>query len=470
MQHMSDAQLLREYIAKNSEAAFGEVVRRHADMVYSAALRQVESADWAGEIVQRVFIDLARKARTLAARIRENGSLAGWLYRATRYTTLSLLREERRRQARERQIMQEFLPSESSLDWKSVAPFLDEAMSALAEEDREALLLRFFKNEDFHAVGAALGVSDDTAQKRVARSLEKLRALFARRGLTTTSAALSAAIAANAVQPAPAGLAAVWAGASLASATAKAGATLTLLKIMSMTKLQFGLSAIVIGSLIATVAVQQQAQRKALQESLALRQQIASLAAENQALANRPAPARSLADDQLRELMRLRGEVGLLREKTNVVGKLRQENSGLQANLQTEKKRVVEEIGRFQALSAKTVNAAKLLGLTALLLANESNHVYPTNILMISNDLVQGGFPKDFPLETFELVNVGQANRDQWPRGVFAREAVPRQSPLGGWERIYLLSDGSVQTAAVLDGNFDAWEQDNTDQNPPPTQ
>jgi hypothetical protein len=57
MQHMSDAQLLREYIAKNSEPAFGEVVRRHADMVCSAALRQVESADWAGEIVQRVFID-----------------------------------------------------------------------------------------------------------------------------------------------------------------------------------------------------------------------------------------------------------------------------------------------------------------------------------------------------------------------------------------------------------------------------
>jgi hypothetical protein len=161
----------------------------------------------------------------------------------------------------------------------------------------------------------------------------------------------------------------------------------------------------------------------------------------------------------------------MLREKTNVAVKLRQENFGLQTNLQAEKKRVVEEIGRFQALSAKTVNAAKMLGLAAHLWAKDNNNgVYPTNFTVLSNELSGAGFPADLPpLETFEMVNVGQAN-DHWPRGVFARELTPRQSPLGGWERIYLLSDGSVQAAAVLDGDFDAWEQSNTDQNPPPAQ
>ena len=48
-------------------------------------------------------------------------------------------------------------------------------MSRLNERDRDALLLRFFKNQDFRAVGSALGVSNDAAQKRVARALEKLR-------------------------------------------------------------------------------------------------------------------------------------------------------------------------------------------------------------------------------------------------------------------------------------------------------
>jgi hypothetical protein len=240
---------------------------------------------------------------------------------------------------------------------------------------------------------------------------------------------------------------------------------------MSMTKLQSGLSAIVIGGLAVTVAVQEQNQRKAREENLALRQQIASLAADNQALSNRPAPASSLAADQLRELMRLRNEVGMLREKTNAVGKLRLDNSGPQTNLQAERNRVIEEIGRFQGLSAKTVNAAKMIGLAAHLWANDGNNgVFPTNFNVLSNELSGSGYPADLPpVETFELANVGTAN-GKWPRGVFARESAPRQSPLGGWERIYLLCDGSVQTAAVPDGNFEAWEQDNTDQIAPPTQ
>ena len=107
MQAKSDAQLLREYSLEKSESAFGEVVHRHADLVYSAALRQVGSPDLASEIAQRVFIDLARKARSLAGNSGENASLAGWLYRATRYAALNLLRDERRRHVRERQVMQE---------------------------------------------------------------------------------------------------------------------------------------------------------------------------------------------------------------------------------------------------------------------------------------------------------------------------------------------------------------------------
>jgi RNA polymerase sigma factor (sigma-70 family) len=467
MQEKSDAQLLREYVAQKSESAFGEVVHRHASMVYSAALRQVESADWAEEIAQRVFVDLAHKARSLAVQVRENGSVAAWLYRATRYATLNLLREERRRQSRERQLMKDFHPSsESSPDWNSVAPFLDEAMSALNEQEREALLLRFFKDQDFRTVGTALGVSDDTAQKRIARSLEKLRALLARRGVTTTSTALSAALATNAVQAAPAGLASAWIGASLANATAETGTTSTLMKIMSMTKFQTGLSAIIVGGLALTATLQHQAGRKARDENQALQQQIASLAADNQSLSNRLQQAGSaptLADDRFRELLRLRGEVGVLRQATNAAAKMREANDPLQARAQT-----AEESLRFEASEAGTINAAKLIGTAVRVWANNNNHVYPTNFASMSNELA-GVLPKDFPLDAFEMMNVGAAS-DNWPRAVFAREQVPQPVPQGGWERVYLLCDGSVQAARASDGNFDNWEQSNTDQIPPPAQ
>ncbi|HEY3861176.1 MAG TPA: sigma-70 family RNA polymerase sigma factor [Verrucomicrobiae bacterium] len=466
MQDKSDAQLLREYAAEKSEAAFGEVVRRHADMVYSAALRQVQSADGAKEIAQRVFIDLARRARSLAARMRADDSAAAWLYRAARYAALNLLREERRRHSREIQIMQDTQPSfESTPDWNSMAPLLDEAMASLNEQERAALLLRFFKNLDFRAVGAALGISDDTAQKRVARGLEKLRGILARRGVTTTSAALSSALAANAVQAAPAGMAAAWAGASLAGA--KFGGSLTMATIMSMTKFQMGLSAIVAGGLAVTVAMQQQSGRKAREENQALRQQIAGFAAANQAPSNRvqqTAPHPSLPEDQFRELLRLRGEVGMLRQQTNAVPKLQEENRALQAEAKTAEARAATADAWYQAVSARTVNAAKLIGVAARVYANDNNGVYPTNFAEMSNELAN--FPTNIPLETFEMVNMGKASQE-WPQAVFARERTPRPDLSGRWHKIYLFCDGSAQIGNSDDGNFDNWEQSNTFQIPP---
>src|SRR5690349_3679327 len=173
MQEKSDAELLREYAGQANEAAFREIVTRHADLVYASALRQVRSPELARDIAQTVFADLVRKAPALGQILAESASLVGWLYRSTRFAALTQLRDDRRRQARERQAMQNFdTTSETATEWERVGPVLDEAMADLSDEDREALLLRFFKNHDFRAIGVSLGVSDDAAQKRVSRALE----------------------------------------------------------------------------------------------------------------------------------------------------------------------------------------------------------------------------------------------------------------------------------------------------------
>jgi RNA polymerase sigma factor (sigma-70 family) len=465
MQATSDVQLLRQYAGDKSEAAFGEVVHRYADLVYSAAWRQVGSADLAGEVAQNVFIDLARKAHSLAKSLREDASLAGWLFRATRYAALNLMREERRRHAREKEVMQELHPiSETAPDWHSVAPLLDEAILTLDEQERDALLLRYFKNQDFRAVGAALGVSDDTAQKRVARSLEKLRETLQRRGVKTTNAALSAVLASHAVQAAPTGLAAAWISASLAGATAGSGGLLTVLKLMSMTKLQFGLGAIIVGGLAVTVANQHHTESQMREETQALRLQLAGLAADNESLSNSlrlVTPARPIGDDQLRELLRLRGEVGMLRQKTNQIGSLREQIRHLQGRAGESAQDQEAEAAKFAEHRQNTVNAAKQIGLAMRIYANDNDNQYPTNFAQIHNELANTtNFFGDIPLESFEMVNVGRVN-DTYPQAAEARERTPRQSPLGDWERVYLLGDGSVQTAHSPDGNFEAWEQSN---------
>jgi len=253
MQSKPDAQLMREYAEHGSEAAFSEIVSRYADLVYSAALRQTASPELARDVAQSVFSDLARKARLLAAKLAVGQSLVGWLYRGTRYEALTLLRDERRRQARERQVMQHFTPAgDASPDWDLVRPVLDEAMASLNDEDRDALLLRFFRNLDFRTVGAALGTSDDAAQKRVSRALERLRAHLTRRGVTTTAVALSTVLSANAVQIAPAGLAMSLASSALAGVSLPTAATLTVTKAIAMTTLQKTVITVVAAAAVGT--------------------------------------------------------------------------------------------------------------------------------------------------------------------------------------------------------------------------
>ena len=108
-------------------------------------------------------------------------------------------------------------------------------MHELKETDREAILLRYFENRQFAEVGAKLGLNENAARMRVERALEKLRAIFAKRGITT-AAALASVISANAVQMAPASLAATLATTSIAAAGT--GTTFTLLKIMTATHIQ----------------------------------------------------------------------------------------------------------------------------------------------------------------------------------------------------------------------------------------
>ena len=249
MQPESDAQLLRAYAERGAEAAFTELVHRHTNLVYSAALRQVELPDAAAEIAQRVFIGLARGAQDLAHRLAADASLAGWLCRSARNLSLNHRRDEFRRQTRERQAMEQLISiPDAAPDWERLRRVLDDAMSELSEADYDALVLRFFQQQDFRTVGAALGVSDDTAQKRVTRALETLRDHLSRRGIRATAAALSLVITANAVQAAPAALAKTISAVAVAKGIAASGSTSTLikgaLKIMAWTKMK---TAIVVG-------------------------------------------------------------------------------------------------------------------------------------------------------------------------------------------------------------------------------
>src|SRR5438477_4290948 len=238
----TDLQLLAKYARQQAEDAFAELVRRHLDLVYSAALRQVRSPQLAEEIAQSVFTDLARNADSFAA----NTVLPAWLYQVTRRTATDAVRREARRQLREQIATEMNAVNATATDWIHIEPILDEAMHALEDEDRAAVLLRYFENKSLREVGEALGASENAAQKRVSRAIERLREFFTKRGITVGASGLVVVITANAVQAAPVGLAAKISSAALVG-VATAGCAWTILKLMTASILKLsGASAVII--------------------------------------------------------------------------------------------------------------------------------------------------------------------------------------------------------------------------------
>ncbi len=137
---MNDFELLREYVVRQSQDAFAELVRRHIGLVYSSAFRQVNDPHLAEEVAQVTFIILARKAHTLG----KGTNLAGWLYRTTRFAASDAVKMQKRRRQREHEAAEMNIPAADDPNWKQIAPFLDEAVSALREKDRNAVLMLIF--------------------------------------------------------------------------------------------------------------------------------------------------------------------------------------------------------------------------------------------------------------------------------------------------------------------------------------
>ncbi len=324
-------QFIREPAAPGGQDAFAALVDRHLNLVYSVALRQVRSPQLAEEISQSVFTQLASHAASL----KPGTILAAWLHQVTYHAAIDVVRREGRRQARE-QIACEMsrLMDDTPVDWIQIEPLLDQAVQELEETDRAAIIMRFFENKSLREVGEALGTSDDAAQKRVSRALERLREYFVRKKIAAATAGLATVISAHAVQAAPVGLSATISSGSLAAAVSiPVSTSLTTAKIIAMTTLQkIGVGVVLVGAAV-TIAYQQHkvSQLREQNEALTKQQggdkslsaQMAQLQQERDARSNELA---SLKEENANlkkrptEVLKLRGEVGALQDQKSQLG------------------------------------------------------------------------------------------------------------------------------------------------------
>jgi RNA polymerase sigma factor (sigma-70 family) len=289
-----DSELLRRYVHEHSEEAFGQLVHRHIDLVYSSALRRVGSdAQLAEDVTQEVFAALARKGGGLIGR----STLAGWLYTTSRHKAIDVVRSEKRRRLRETETLgmnvdQESLPD--AADWQKLRPLIDTAMDSLSKADQEILVLRYFENRSFAEAAGILSTTEDAARMRSTRALERLRAVLSQGGFTSAAEMLALLLANKAVGAAPAALAAQVLTGALSSAPSGILSLANLIKIMNASK---------VVSTTATLALLLASVATAVHEAREHRRMASALAAAREHLADAESRASSLArqlkaDDQ----------------------------------------------------------------------------------------------------------------------------------------------------------------------------
>jgi hypothetical protein len=248
--------------------------------------------------------------------------MGGWLYNTTRNLALHAVRTEQRRREREQTafVMQTL---DLAPDDPRIAEHLEPAMAGLDPADRDALVLRYLENRPLRDVGAELGISEDAARMKVNRALERLRAGFERQGVGITTVLLGTAITST-TAAVPSGLAATITTTALGATAVHTSAVLATTQAIAMTTLQKSLvaAALVAASVTATLLVQHPIQSKLRAEHDALRrhqiEQVEQFTAETARLSNQLARTRGQApptNDPAVELLKLRGEVGRLRQE-----------------------------------------------------------------------------------------------------------------------------------------------------------
>jgi RNA polymerase sigma factor (sigma-70 family) len=200
---LDDSELLSCYALDRNPAALRQLIERHIDFVYSAALRQTRDPHLAQDITQAVFVLFAQRAW----RLKPDIVIKGWLFNASRFVVANARRADARRRKHERKAaaMRREIVAESGIS--DVSAHLDEAIARLSEKDRRVLFLRYFENLPIASLGELLGVSENAAQKRVTRAQERVKELLVRQGVTMTSASVGGVLASSALQVAPAHLA-----------------------------------------------------------------------------------------------------------------------------------------------------------------------------------------------------------------------------------------------------------------------
>ena len=165
--------------SRHEPEAFGTLFQRHAEAMLAFFARRTLDAESAAELVAETFAE----AFSSRERFRDQGvDGAGWLYGIGRHLLSRYFRSgavDARARSRlgmpERSVTEsDYERIEELIDFEPLGGEIRAALSALSEDQREAVTLRVIDGHSYREVADALGCTEPTARARVSRGLKQI--------------------------------------------------------------------------------------------------------------------------------------------------------------------------------------------------------------------------------------------------------------------------------------------------------
>ncbi len=214
----TDAALLEQWQRRRDAEAFTELVHRHSGMVISSCKRIVGDPALAEDVAQECFIAL------MQSRDAVRSSLGAWLHTIAVRRSIDRLKGEKRRRQRECDYaVAHDSPESPDVSVGEIIAHVDEAIAALPENYRVAVVGRLLENRTHTEMAAELGVSESAIRYRVERGVERVRQTLQRKGVAATVAGFVAVLSTTA-EAAPAHVVARLGKLAMSGSISSAGA------------------------------------------------------------------------------------------------------------------------------------------------------------------------------------------------------------------------------------------------------
>ncbi len=197
----TDADLLERYVRHHDEAAFELLLWRHAALVHNVCRRVLHREEDAEDAFQATFLAFVRKAHSITRR----ASLSSWLYKVAYRVALEAQARMQRTAAHERPGVEALaMPPTSHSVWADVLPILDEELNRLPAWLRRPFVLCYLEGKSNEEAAQELGCRLGTIYSRLSRGRELLRKRLLLRGVSLSTAVLTAALVEHAAAAIPA--------------------------------------------------------------------------------------------------------------------------------------------------------------------------------------------------------------------------------------------------------------------------